>query len=95
MRCKNTVWRTISIRFSGLITGAGIRVAGVHHQCEDALASRAHAVQMLAAKRHGGSTEAVLGEHTRHRRAFVDGNDEHVLAVRLADVRLPKLMLKG
>lgn len=64
-----------------LLTGAGIGIAGVDHQRADLHAG----IEMLLADLHRGGAEAVLGEYAGDGIAFVQADDQHVVALGFLD----------
>ncbi len=68
------------------LAGARIRVARIHDERANALAARAHGVEMLAAHRHRRRAKAIQREHARDGRALFELDDEQILAIRLANV---------
>ena len=70
------------------LAGAGVRVAGVDHQRADRLAAGAHGARCSRQTCTGAAQKRFCVNTPPTVRAFVERNDEHVLAVRLADVRL-------
>ena len=64
-----------------LLAGACIGVAGVHHQRADGLAG----CEMFARHRHRRGAKTVLGEDAGDRRAVIQLDDQHVLAVGALD----------
>ena len=66
------------------LAGARVGHAGVHHERAD----RALGGEVLAADEHRCGAEAVAREDAGHARALVEGDQQQVLAVGLADAGL-------